>query len=54
MPWLYVRDVLARRYRVAPFEIDDWPHNEVEIALALVDLEGEAAEHHAARNRPRQ
>ncbi len=39
VPWLYVRDVLARRYHVPPFEVDEWPNLEIELAMKIMDLE---------------
>jgi hypothetical protein len=41
VPWVYVRDCLARRYSRPPYEIDCWPWNEVETALRIMALEAE-------------
>lgn len=41
MPWLYVRDVLARRYAALPGAIDEMPVADVLIALDIMTLEAD-------------
>lgn len=41
VPWVYVRRVLAERWGVPPWQVDEAPHDEVRLELALMSLEAE-------------
>jgi hypothetical protein len=40
LPWVYVRRLIALDYHVEPWQVDLWPSEEVEIELAIRNLEG--------------
>lgn len=41
MPWVWVRRILAERWNVPPWQVDEAPHDEVRLELALMALEAE-------------
>lgn len=43
VPWVWVRRLLAQRWGVPPFEVEDWPAVETQLELELLALEAEAA-----------
>jgi hypothetical protein len=44
---VYVRRLLARRWNCLPWEVDQAPEGEIELELAIMEIEGEAAAWHA-------
>jgi len=42
MPFLYLLDVLARRYGLAPWELRDAPYEDVMRAIHIMNVEGQA------------
>lgn len=49
MPWRWYRRLVAKEWHVPPWVVDEAPWEEVEQALALLDIDGEVAQARAHR-----
>lgn len=43
LPWLYVRKLIAERWGIPPYAVDQAPADEVELELRFMEIESEVA-----------
>lgn len=53
MPWVWVREQLARAWQCFPWEVDEAPAREVALKLRLMTIEAETAEWRAKQPKSR-